>query len=118
VLPRLEAFVFFFAMILAVTLEGVCVYWLCGHSRPSAILDSSLNFVGEWTGSALPQGWLLGALLALIYRVTAMFMPPSCWGDNDFRQNRRAFLRSWRWTIAIAAMQGLALLLGRAATTP
>jgi hypothetical protein len=118
VLRRLEAFVFFFAMILAVTLEGACVYWICGHSRSTAISDGSLNFVGEWTGSALPQGWLLGALLALIYRLTAMFMPPSCWGDHDIRQNRQAFLRSWRWTIAIVAMQALALFLGRAAITP
>ena len=117
-LRRLEAFVFFFAMILAVTLEGGCVYWMCGHSRPSAVSDSSLNFVIEWTGAALPQGWLLGALLALIYRVIAMFIPPRRWGDNDYRQNRLAFLSSWRWTMAIVVMQGLALFLARAATTP
>lgn len=116
-LPRLEAFVFFFAMMLAVTLEGACVYWMCGHSRPSAISDSSLNFVSEWTGAALPQGWLLGALLALIYRVTAMFIPPRRWGENDFLQNRQVFLRSWRWAMAIVAIQGLALFLGRAAST-
>jgi hypothetical protein len=115
VLRRLEAFVFFFAMILVVTLEGACVYWMCGNPRPYAMSGSSLNFVGEWTGLALPQGWLLGALLVLIYRVTAMFIPPRRWDDNDFLQNRRAFLRLWRWAMALVAMQGLALFLGRAA---
>jgi hypothetical protein len=115
VLRRLEAFVFFFAMILAVTLEGACVYWMFGHARPYAMPDSSFNFMGEWTGLALPQGWLLGALLLLIYRVTAMFIPPRRWTDNEFLQNRRAFLHLWRWAMALVAMQGLALFLGRAA---
>jgi hypothetical protein len=117
VLRRLEAFVLFFAMILAVTLEVACVYWMCGQVRPSAMSDSSLNFVGEWTSPALPQGWLLGELLVLIYRVTAMFIPPRRWGDNEFLQNRLAFLRLWHWAMALIAMQALALLLARAAAT-
>jgi hypothetical protein len=102
-------------MMLAVTLEGACVYWMCGNARPYAMSDSSRIFVGEWTGLALPQGWLLRALLVLIYRVTAMFIPPRRWGDNEFQQNRRAFLRLWRGAMALVAMQGLALFLGRAA---
>ena len=114
-LRRLESFVFFFAMMLAVTLEGACVYWMYGHPHLYAMPDSSLNFVGEWTGLALPQGWLLGALLVLIYRVTAMFIPPRRWADNEFLQNRRAFLRLWRWAMALVVVQGLALFLGRAA---
>src|SRR6202023_575200 len=77
--------------------------------------EGSLNFVGQWTGLALPQGWLLGALLVLIYRVTAMFVPPRRWTDTEFLQNRRAFLRLWRWAMALVAMQGLTLFLGRAA---
>jgi len=116
VLRRLEAFVFFVAMMLAVTLEGACVYWMCGYPRLSATTEGSHNFVGQWTGLALPQGWLLGALLVLIYRVTAMFVPPRRWTDNEFLQNRRDFLRLWRWAMALVAMQGLTLFLGRAAT--
>jgi hypothetical protein len=115
VLRRLEAFVLFFAMILAVTLEGACVYWMCGQVRQSAMSDSSLNFVGEWTSPVLPQGWLLGALLVLTYRVAAMFIPPRRWGDNEFREHRLAFLRLWRWAMALIAMQALAFLLGRVA---
>ena len=114
-LRRLETFGFFFAMILAVTLEGACVCWMCGNPRLCATTDGSLNFVGEWTGLALPQGWLLGALLVLIYRLAAMFIPPRWWTDNEFLQNRRTFLRLWRWAMALVAMQGLALFLGRAA---
>ena len=115
-LLRLEAFVFLFAMMLAVTLEGAWVYWMCGHPRPYATTEGSLNFVGEWTGLALPQGWLLGAFV-LIYCVTAMFVPPGRWTDNEFLHNRRAFLRLWRWAMALVAMQGLTLFLGRAAAT-
>jgi hypothetical protein len=115
VLRRLEVFVFFFAMMLAVTLEVACVYWMCGHPHLYATTEGSLNFLGQWTGLALPQGWLLGALLVLIYRVTVMFIPPRRWTDNEFLQNRRAFLRLWRRAMALAAMQGLALFLGRAA---
>jgi hypothetical protein len=102
-------------MMLAVTLEGACVYWMCRHANLSAIPDSLLNFVGEWTSLALPQGWVLGALLVLIYRVTAMFNPPRHVTDNEFLQNRRAFLRLWCWAMALVVMQGFALFLGRAA---
>lgn len=117
-LRRLEGFVFFFAMILAVTLEGACVYWMFGHSHPYPTPDNSLNFVGEWTGLALPQGWMLGALLVLLYRVLVMFVPPRRWTGNEFLQNRRDFLRLWRWAMALVAMQGLALFLERAVTMP
>ncbi|MGB9071081.1 MAG: hypothetical protein WCC22_00290 [Terriglobales bacterium] len=114
-LRRLEGFVFFFAMILAVTLEGACVYWTFGHAHPCTMSDNSLNFVEDWTGLALPQGWLLGALLVLTYRVAAMFIPPKRWTDNEFLQHRRAFLRLWCWAMALVTMQGLALFFGRAA---
>jgi hypothetical protein len=87
---------------------------MCGHPHLYATTGGSLNFVGQWTSIALPPGWLLGALLVLIYRVTAMFIPPRRWTDYEFLENRRAFLRFRRWAMALAAMQGLALFLGRA----
>src|SRR5581483_4261758 len=83
VLRKLEALTFFLAMILAIILEGAVVYWLFGLSPVHATPDGSLNGVGEWTGFALPQGWLFGALLVLIYRVTAMLIPPRCWTDSE-----------------------------------
>jgi hypothetical protein len=117
-LRRLETFAFFLAMMLAVTLEGACVYWMSGHSVRYPTADSSLSFAGgEWTGFALPQGWLLGALLVLIYRITVMLRPPKRWGHDDLLHNQRAFLRLWRWAMALVAMQGLALYLERVVAT-
>jgi hypothetical protein len=115
VLRRLEAFVFFFAMMLVIILEGACVDWMCGHPRLYTTTEGAYTFVGEWTGLTLPQGWVIGASLVLIYRVTAMFIPPRRWGDKEFSQNRRDFLHLWRCAMALVAMQGLALFLGRAA---
>jgi len=112
VLRKLEALSFFLAMMLAVVLEGAVVYWLCGHSLVHAAPDGSLNVVREWTGFALPQGWLFGALLVLIYRVTAMLIPPRSWTHSEGMRNRRAFVRLWCLAMALVAMQGLLFLLG------
>ena len=117
-LRRLEDFVLFFAMILAVTLEGACVYWMFGPPRLYPTPDNSLNLVGEWTGLALPQGWLLGALHELSDRLLVMFVPRRTGTVNELLQNRRSFLRLWRLAMALLAMQGLALFLGRAVTMP
>ena len=112
-LPRLETFAFFAAMMLALTLEGACVYWLWmpgvihPHSGPS------LNLVGQWTAATLPQCWLLGALVVLLYRISAMVVPPKTWGHVDVQHNRQAFLRLWRWAVAVGAVQVCALYLDR-----
>lgn len=111
-LRRLETFTFFVAMMLAVILEGGFVYWMCRSPFLLAAHDTPLNVAGEWTGLALPQGWVLGALLVLIYRVTAIFIPPTSWTSDEIRQNRRAFVRLWCLAMAVAAMQGLLFLLG------
>jgi hypothetical protein len=112
VLRKLEALTFFSAMMLAVILKGAVVYWMFGHPVVHAAHDGSLDAVGEWTGFALPQGWLVGALLVLAYRVTAMLMPPRSWTDTEGMHNRRAFVRLWCLAMALVAMQGLLFLLG------
>lgn len=116
-LRRLETLVFFLAMMLAIILEGAFVYWMPEHPFVFAPGHSSLNVVGEWSGLALPQGWLLGALLVLAYRITVMLMSPKRWTNNEVWRNRQAFLRLWRWTIALIAMQGLVLFIERAAAS-
>src|SRR5690348_5793417 len=116
-LRKLEAFVFFLAMMLAIILEGAFVYWMPEHPLVFAPAHSSLNIAGEWTGLALPQGWLLGALLVLAYRITVMLMSLKRWTNNEVWRNRQAFLRLWRWTIALIAMQGLVLFIDRAAAS-
>jgi hypothetical protein len=103
-LSQAETYPFFAAMLLVFTLEGVCVYWLGFAGLTTARIQSS-NLVGRWTAATLPQCWLLGALLVLFYRVLAMLVPPQSWGRAEPQSNRRAFLRLWRWTVALAALQ-------------
>jgi hypothetical protein len=113
-LSQVETFVVFAALLLAIILEGACVYWL-GAARPmppSAGIQSP-NLVGQWTAATLPQCWLLGALLVLFYRVSAMLIPPQSWGRAEAQSNRRAFLRLWCWTAALGALQVGALYMDR-----
>jgi hypothetical protein len=113
-LSQVETFVVFAALLLAIILEGACVYWL-GAARPtppSAGIQSP-NFVGQWTAATLPQCWLLGALLVLFYRVSAMLIPPQRWGLAEAESNRRAFLRLWCWTAALGTLQVAALYMDR-----
>jgi hypothetical protein len=99
-----ETYPFFAAMLLVFTLEGVSVYWLGLAGLTTARIQSS-NLAGRWTAATLPQCWLLGALLVLFYRVSAMLVPPQSWGRAEAESNRRAFLRLWCWTVALAAQQ-------------
>jgi hypothetical protein len=110
VLHKLEGLTFLLAMMMAVILEGAVVDWLSGHSPVHATPNGSLRVVGKWTGFALPQGWLFGAFLVLVYRLTAMVAPPKCWSDSELVHNRRAFIRLWCVAMALVAMQGLPFL--------
>ena len=116
-LRKLEALTFFVAMLLVIVVEGAWVYWILVHSPAYPTAGCSLNVVGAWTGLALPQGWLLGAVLVLIYRVIAMFIPPADWTDGEWLHNRRAFVRLWSLAIAMVSMQALLLFLDKAATS-
>ena len=116
-LRKLEALTFFAAKLLVIVVEGAWVYWILGHSPVYATAGRSLNVVGAWTGLALPQGWLLGAVLVLIYRVIAMFIPPADWTDGEWLHNRRAFVRLWSLAIAMVSMQALLHFLDKAVTS-
>lgn len=113
-LSQVETFVFFAAMLVAIALEGACVYWLGSIGlKPTPAGIQSPNLVGQWTAVTLPQCWLLGALLVLLYRVSAMLIPPLSWGRAEAESNRRAFLRLWCWTVALGAFQVGAVYLDR-----
>jgi len=119
VLRKLEAFTFFVAMLLVIVVEGAWVYWIFGHIPVYAPAGRSLNVVGAgaWTGLALPQGWLLGAVVVLVCRVIAMFIPPADWTDGEWFHNRRAFVRLWSLAVAMVSMQILLHILDKAATS-
>jgi hypothetical protein len=113
-LRQVETFVFFAAMLLAVSLEGACVYWLAATSvEPIRAGIPPANLVGQWTAATLPQFWLLGALLVLFYRISALVVPPQSWDRSESRSNRRSFVRLWCWTVALGSLQLGTLYLDR-----
>jgi hypothetical protein len=116
VLRRLETFACFAAMMLAITLEAACVYWLGVPGVLHTHSANSLNLVGQWTAATLPQCWLLGALAVLLYRTSAMLVRPKTWDCFEILHNRRAFVRPWRWAVAVGAVQMGALYLDRLTT--
>ena len=109
-LRKIEAATFFLAMLLDIVPEAGIVYWI---SKLPANTSASFSLAGEWTGVALPQGWLFGALLMLAYRLPGICIEPLNCAHSEARRNRRDFLRLWRWTIALIGMQGLTLFVGR-----
>jgi len=109
-LRKIENATFFLAMLLAVVFEAGIVYWISKHP---ASPPASFGLAGEWTGIVLPQGWLFGALLVLAYRLTTICIEPLNCAHIEARHNRQAFLRLWRWTIALIGLQGLVLFVGR-----
>lgn len=113
-LQKIEGVVFFMAMMLAIVLEGGIVYWLGQHPTGHGTFFGA---TGPWTAAALPQAWLLGALFMLACRLTAMFRSDRSNATEDVRRNQKDFLRLWRWTIALIAMQGFAFFLERVAGT-
>ena len=110
VLHRIEAVFVFLAMMLAVVLEGGIVYWLSQHPTTQG---ASFGLTGQWTGAALPQAWLFGALLVLVYKLIVMFTPSSGCPEGEVQRERKGFLRLWRWTVALIAMQAFAFFLDR-----
>lgn len=113
-LSQVETFVLFAAMLLAISLEGACVYWLTSTSvAPIRAGIPPANLVGQWTAATLPQFWLLGALLVLFYRVSTLLVPPRSWGWAESRSNRQSFVRLWCWTVALGSLQLGTLYLDR-----
>jgi hypothetical protein len=110
---KLETSFLIFAMMLAILLEAAFVYWLFEHGLVHVVPHKQLDTVSGWTGLALPQGWLLGALPVLCYRLALMIITPETWTPEEFTCNRWAFIRLWRWVIGLIAIQGVALFLAR-----
>lgn len=114
VLHRIEAVVFFLAMMLAIVLEGGIVYWLSQHPAGQG---ARFALTGQWTGAALPQAWLFGALLMLAHKLIVMFTPSLGCPEGEVQHHRKGFLRLWRWTVALIAMRTFAFFLDRIAAS-
>jgi hypothetical protein len=114
VLHRIEAVVFFLAMMLAIVLEGGIVSWLSQHP---ASHGASFGLTGQWTGAALPQAWFFAALLMLAHKLIAMFTGSFGCAEDEVQRERKGFLRLWRWTVVLIAMQAFAFFLDRAAAS-
>ena len=113
-LNHLEAFAFFAAMLLTITLEGACVYWLgVSNVTPTRAVIRPANLAGQWTGTSLPQCWLCGALLVLFYRASTILIRSKSWGGAEAQSNRRSFVRLWCWTVALGTLQFGTLYLER-----
>lgn len=111
-LPKLESFAFFLAMMLAVTLDCAFAYWVWKHmSSVSVPALDPLAPLREQMGFALPEGWLLAALVMLICQVVALLSPRQ-WKRKDPRNKQRAFMRLWVWAMALLMAQGVAICLG------
>ena len=109
-LRRIEAVVSFLAMMLAIVLEGGIVYWLSQHPDSQGV---SFGLTGQWTGAALPQAWLFGALLMLSHKLIVMFTGSFGCAEGEVQRERKGLLRLWRWTVVLIAMQAFAFLLDR-----
>lgn len=106
-LQKFERFACFLAALLALVVEACLVYAVRKYPRATLPVNSFM-YGGEWIGPTLPQCWLMGALVALVYYL--MY----AWRANEGLavQRRRAFLRTWRWFLALASVHGCALCLG------
>ena len=113
ILRQIETFMFFAAMLLAITLEGACVYWLWLPGTLRAQAGTQASVVGQWTAATLPQCWLLGEVAVLVYRIAVMLMSGRSSAVEDLLHNRKAFVRLWRWVMAVGTVQICALYLDR-----
>ncbi len=110
-LKNLETFALLLAALLALAVEGVFVYWIRFHTLGARGSGSSLLYVGHWMSPTLPQSWLIGSLLALLYYLVVILRPPAELEPEKLIHHRRTFLRIWYWFLALAGAQGCALYL-------
>jgi hypothetical protein len=78
---------------------------LAGLSRLNDSKNSVVEFSRAVDSSDTAAVLVAGSLLVLFYRVSAVLVPPQSWGRAEAESNRRAFLRLWCWTVALAALQ-------------
>ena len=111
-LRKFETSALFLAAILALIVEGGFVYWIWWRPMGPEAPELSLTYAGHWMSPALPQYWLICALLALLYYLVPIAHPAVKLDPSDRAVYRRTFLRIWYWFLALAGAQGCVLYLG------
>jgi hypothetical protein len=91
------------------------VYWLWLPGTVRAHSETQVTLVGQWTASTLPQCWLLGAVVVLVYRAVLMLMSRQTLDVDHVLHNRKAFVRLWRWVMVVGTVQMCVLYLDRVA---
>jgi hypothetical protein len=114
VLRKCEAIVFFFATVLPIVLERALVCRVFQDRVKALASNPPFTDVGEWTGTALLQAWLLGAIFVVVYPAVTFIITRVIWTNQMFSRTWRAFVRLRHWTIAMIVMQELVLFLNRA----
>jgi hypothetical protein len=110
-LRQLETCCFVLAIVLVVAIEVSCVYAIWFHPSLHRLPTVSVPIYGYWMRPTLPQCWLIGGLLILIYRLTEAALPLRTRDSSGSRVNGNSLLRQWTWLIALAVMHGCALYL-------
>src|SRR5271157_1388397 len=87
-LKKLETSSLLLAALLAVTIEGAFVYCLWRHPLPGTAGGS---YLGHWISPTLPQYWLAGALLALLYYLIPITHPAVRLDPEERMKYRRTF---------------------------
>jgi len=114
VLHRCAPILFFSATMVPLIVEAAVVYWICQYQGNANTSNLSFISVGEWTGIALPQAWLLGACWLLAYRAVSTFTALAGTTNQIFSRTCLSFIRLRRWAVAVIIVQKLGIFLGRA----
>ncbi len=110
-LRQLETCCFVLAIVLVVAIEASCVYAIWFHPSLHRLPTVALPIYGYWMSPTLPECWLIGGLLILIYRLIEAVLPPRTRDSSGSLVNGKSLLGQWTWLIALAVMQGCALYL-------
>ena len=110
-LRQLETCCFVLAIVLVVAMEASCVHAIWCHPSLHRLPAVSMPIYGYWISPTLPQCWLIGGLLFLIYRLIEAVLRLRARDNSGPRVNGKSLLRQWTWLIALAVMQGCALYL-------
>lgn len=92
------------ATLAVVALEVFSVHWLVAGIRTNPQPDLPVDVLSQWTALTLPQCWMLGAVVALLYYSFAILLFAKT-RDDIWLRNRYRFLRLWRWAMAVGAVQ-------------